>query len=41
MSSFRSLSDALLLEAYEQAIKLSLDGDFIKLLKREIIRRNL
>ena len=41
MDNYRNLSDSLLLEAYKEAIKLSLDKDFIKLLKGEIIHRQL
>ncbi len=41
MSDFHNLSDSLLIEAYKRAIELSLSKDFIKLLEKEIIRRNL
>ena len=35
------LSDKELLEAYDKAVKLDLDWNFIKLLEEEIKRRNL
>lgn len=41
MDNYRNLSDSLLLEAYKEANKLSLNKDFIKLLKEEIIHRKL
>lgn len=41
MNNYRNLSDSLLLDAYKEAIKLSLNQDFIKLLKEEIIHRQL
>ncbi|MEI3613310.1 sporulation histidine kinase inhibitor Sda [Pseudogracilibacillus sp. SO30301A] len=33
------LSDSLLLEAYQKAIELNLNKDFIKMIKEEIERR--
>lgn len=41
MNNFNNLSDSLLIEAYKEAINLSLSKDFIKLLKEEIAQRNL
>lgn len=41
MDTFRSLSDEQLMEAYEQAITLSMESDFIKLLKKELDRRSI
>lgn len=41
MNNYRNLSDALLIEAYKEAIKLSLNKDFINLLKEEITHRKL
>jgi hypothetical protein len=35
------LSDQQLLEAYDQALKLELEDDFISVLKEEMIKRNL
>lgn len=35
------LSDELLLDAFNKALKLKLSSDFIELLKKEIDRRNL
>lgn len=35
------LSDELLLEAYQQAIRMQLERDFIYILRAEIKRRNL
>jgi len=36
-----SLSDKLLVETYEKAIKLDLDDNFIKIIKQEMRRREL
>jgi len=41
MNNYRNLSDSTLIEAYKEAIKLSLNKDFIKLLEKEITDRNL
>ncbi|QQK79485.1 sporulation histidine kinase inhibitor Sda [Salicibibacter cibi] len=41
MSTLKTLSDALLIEAYKKAKKLNLDKDFIMHLKSEIHRRDL
>ncbi|WP_078553103.1 sporulation histidine kinase inhibitor Sda [Bacillus alkalicellulosilyticus] len=42
MESVRwKLSDELLLEAYQKAINLNLEPDFIKLLSIEIQKRNI
>ncbi|WP_407270814.1 sporulation histidine kinase inhibitor Sda [Radiobacillus sp. PE A8.2] len=38
---FDSLSDANLIDAYEQAVHLGLDHDFIILLEKEIADRGL
>jgi developmental checkpoint coupling sporulation initiation to replication initiation len=35
------LSDELLLDSYNKALKLKLSSDFIELLKKEMDRRNL
>lgn len=35
------LSDALLMEAYEKAIELKLNDDFIQLIKEELDKRAL
>jgi len=35
------LSDDLLIEAYHKAIELHLNPDFISLIEKEIIKRNL
>ena len=37
----KCLSDQLLIEAHEKAIKLKLNNEFIRLLKNEMNRRNL
>ncbi|MBB6453652.1 hypothetical protein HNQ94_002101 [Salirhabdus euzebyi] len=39
--SFPALTDDLLMEAYESAISLQLEDDFVHLLWREITRRGL
>lgn len=41
MDTFRTLTDEQLIEAYHQALSLSLNSDFIHLLKKEIQRRNI
>lgn len=35
------LSDTLLIEAYEEAVKLGLDSDFIQMIKEELSKRNV
>lgn len=35
------LSDTLLLEAYEKAVELQLNEDFISLIKEELVKRAL
>lgn len=37
----KCLSDALLIEAYEKAIELNLNDDFIQIIKEEINKRAL
>ena len=37
----KKLSDELLLDAYNTALKLKLSSDFIELLEKEMNRRNL
>jgi len=41
METFRTLSDEQLIEAYQEALALSLNSDFIYLLKKELQRRNI
>ena len=37
----KHLSDDKLIQAYKEAIELNLDKDFITLLKKELIKRDL
>lgn len=37
----RDLSNQLLIEAYDKAIELNLQKDFIQLIKKEMKKRNL
>lgn len=41
MNNLHHLSDKLLMETYQKAIRLSLDKDFITILEKEIKRRRL
>lgn len=41
MDTLRTLSDEQLIEAYQEALELSLNSDFINLLKKELQRRNI
>ncbi len=41
MTAFDSLSDTLLKESYDKAIKLNLSPDFIEILKKELKIRGL
>lgn len=41
MDTLRTLSDEQLIEAYQEALTLSLNSDFIHLLKNELQRRNI
>ncbi|HLR41636.1 MAG TPA: sporulation histidine kinase inhibitor Sda [Pseudogracilibacillus sp.] len=41
MDTFRTLTDEQLIEAYQEALTLSLNSDFINLLKKELQRRNI
>lgn len=39
--TMKSLSDELLIEAYEKAVELQLDEEFQFLLKKELLRRKI
>jgi len=41
MGVFKSLSDNLLKESYNKAVKLNLNPDFINILEKEIEKRGL
>ncbi len=41
MASYKSLSDEVLLSAYQKAIELELEVQFIEFLNQELIRRGL
>ncbi|RAV02709.1 sporulation histidine kinase inhibitor Sda [Paenibacillus sp. YN15] len=41
MADYQLLSDEVLLSAFQKAVELKLEADFIELLRKELIRRGM